>query len=166
MRAVGQRPIQHRMKRTDGTNKSYETHPSDRTTLHGGVSGNRISGTVRASHTVAADLRSFPGCQCSDYVACIDTGSFTQLAMFAGKSIGWCGMASSDSTARSDSLIEEIKGLKGHRLGMPKMMSRQLATERFTEPREAIVLRFLKQTPTQGGLVALGFCACVQTRAS
>lgn len=49
---------------------------------------------------------------------------------------------------------------------MPKMMLRQLATERFTEPREAIVLRFLKQTPTLGGLVALGFCAGVQTRAS
>lgn len=66
-------------------------------------------------------------------------------------------MASSESATRSDSLIEEIKGLKGHHLGVPKMMSRQLATERFTEPREAIVMRFLKRTPTQGGLVALGF---------
>ena len=40
---------------------------------------------------------------------------------------------------------------------MPKMMSRQLATERFTEPQEAIVLRLLKQTPTLGGLVAWDF---------
>ena len=75
-------------------------------------------------------------------------------------------MASSERAARSDSLIEEVKGLKGHRLGMPKMMFRQLATERFTEPQEAIVLWLLKQTPTLGGLVALGFCARVQTRAS
>ena len=66
-------------------------------------------------------------------------------------------MASSERDARSDSLIEEVKGLKGHRLGMPKMMFRQLATERFTEPREAIVLRLLKQTPTLGGLVAWDF---------
>ena len=86
--------------------------------------------------------------------------------MFAGGLARLNGMTSSERTTRSDSLDEEIKGLKGHRLGMPKMMSRQLATERFTEPREAIVLRFLKQTPTQGGLVALGFCACVKTRAS
>ena len=48
-------------------------------------------------------------------------------------------MTLSESTARSDSLIEEVKGLKGHRLGVPKMMFRQLATERFSEPREAIV---------------------------
>jgi hypothetical protein len=34
---------------------------------------------------------------------------------------------------------------------VPKMMSRQLATERFTEPCEAIVTRFLKRTPTLGG---------------
>lgn len=40
---------------------------------------------------------------------------------------------------------------------MPKMMSRQLATERFTEPQEAIVLWILKRTPTQGGLVAWDF---------
>ena len=40
---------------------------------------------------------------------------------------------------------------------MPKMMSRQLATERFTEPQEAIVLWLLKQTPTLGGLVAWDF---------
>lgn len=66
-------------------------------------------------------------------------------------------MVSSEHTARSDSLIEEIKGLKGHRLGMPKMMFRQLATERFTELHEAIVMRFLKQTPTLGGLVAWDF---------
>ena len=99
-------------------------------------------------------------------MACIDTDSFTQLAMFAGGSSQSCGMVSSERTTRSDSLIEEIKGLKGHHLGMPKMMSRQLATERFTEPHEAIVMRFLKQTPTLGGLVALGFCACVKTRAS
>ena len=63
-------------------------------------------------------------------------------------------MASSERAARSDSLIEEVKGLKGHRLGMPKMMFRQLATERFTEPHEAIVMQLLKQTPTLGGLVA------------
>ena len=62
-------------------------------------------------------------------------------------------MASSERAARSDSLIEEVKGLKGHRLGMPKMMFRQLATERFTEPHEAIVTRFRKRTPTQGGLL-------------
>ena len=77
--------------------------------------------------------------------------------MFAG---GWTrphGMASSERAARSDSLIEEVKGLKGHRLGMPKMMFRQLATERFTEPQEAIVLWLLKQTPTLGGLVAWDF---------
>lgn len=99
-------------------------------------------------------------------MACIDADSFTQLATFAGGLTRSCGMASSGHDARSDSLIEEIKGLKGHRLGMPKMMFRQLATERFTELHEAIVMRFLKQTPTQGGLVALGFCAGVQTRAS
>lgn len=28
-RPVGQRPIRHRTKRTDGTNTSYESHPSD-----------------------------------------------------------------------------------------------------------------------------------------
>lgn len=99
-------------------------------------------------------------------MACIDADSFTQLATFAGGLTRSFGMASSGHAARSDSLIEEIKGLKGHRLGMPKMMFRQLATERFTELHEAIVMRFLKQTPTQGGLVALGFCAGVQTRAS
>lgn len=60
-------------------------------------------------------------------------------------------MASSERTARSDSLVEEVKGLKGHRLGMPKMMLRQLATERFTELQEAIVLWLLKHTPTLGG---------------
>ena len=113
-----------------------------------------ISGTSR---TVAADLRSFATCQGSDYVACIDTDSFTQLAMFAGGSTRSCGMTSSEHAARSDSLIEEVKGLKGHRLGMPKMMFRQLATERFTEPQEAIVLWLLKQTPTLGGLVAWDF---------
>ncbi len=90
-------------------------------------------------------------------MACIDTDSFTQLAMFAGGLTRSCGMASSGHTVRSDSLIEEVKGLKGHRLGMPKMMSRQLATERFTELHEAIVMRFLKQTPTLGGLVAWDF---------
>ena len=77
--------------------------------------------------------------------------------MFAGGSTRWHGMASSERAARSDSLIEEVKGLKGHRLGMPKMMFRQLATERFTEPQEAIVLWLLKQTPTLGGLVAWDF---------
>lgn len=66
-------------------------------------------------------------------------------------------MASSERTARSDSLVEEVKGLKGHRLGMPKMMLRQLATERFTELQEAIVLWLLKHTPTLGGLVAWDF---------
>jgi hypothetical protein len=72
-------------------------------------------------------------------------------------------MVSSESAVRSDSLIEEVKGLKGHRLGMPKMLSRQLATERFTEPQEAIVLRLLKQTPTLEGACCLGLCARVLT---
>jgi hypothetical protein len=36
---------------------------------------------------------------------------------------------------------------------MSKIVGRQLATERFTEPREAIVTRFRKRTPTQGGLL-------------
>jgi hypothetical protein len=90
-------------------------------------------------------------------VACIDTSSFTQLAMLAGGSRESQGTASSGSAARSDSLIEEIKGLKGVHIGVPKMIFRQLATERFTEPREAIVTWFLKRTPTQGGLVAWCF---------
>ncbi len=75
-------------------------------------------------------------------------------------------MTLSESTARSDSLIEEVKGLKGHRLGVPKMMFRQLATERFSEPREAIVTRLWKRTPTLRGASRWGFCACVKTRAS
>ena len=36
---------------------------------------------------------------------------------------------------------------------MSKIVGRQLATERFTEPCEAIVTWFRKRTPTQGGLL-------------
>ena len=97
-------------------------------------------------------------------MACPAPVGSTQFARFLGESSGLCGMASSESTARSDSLIEEVKGLKGHRLGVPKMMFRQLATERFTEPREAIVTRLRKRTPTQGGLVAWDLYPTVTSR--
>ena len=73
-------------------------------------------------------------------------------------------MTPSESIACSDSLIEEVKGFKGHRLSMPKMMLRQLATERFTEPCEAIVMWLLKRTPTQGGLVAWDFYPTATSR--
>lgn len=116
----------------------------------------RVSDILDTRQNVTPDLQVFPDCHGSNCEACIGVGSSTHLARVPGGSQRWHGMASSGGAARSDSLIEEIKGLKGRDSGVPKMLSRQLATERFTEPREAIVPRFLKRTPTQGGRVALG----------
>ena len=64
------------------------------------------------------------------------------------------GITFTGRAACNGSLNEEVKGLKGHRLGMSKIVGRQLATERFTEPREAIVTRLRKRTLTPGGLAA------------
>ncbi len=61
-------------------------------------------------------------------------------------------------------MVEEVKALKGHHAKVTKIVGRQLATERFTELREAIVTRFLKRTPTQGGRVAWDFYPVVASR--
>ena len=72
----------------------------------------------------------------------------TQLARFPEDLAYLYGITFTQCAACSGSLNEEVKGLKGHRTGMSKIVGRQLATERFTEPREAIVTRLWKRTPT------------------
>ena len=87
-------------------------------------------------------------------MACNVINVSTQLTNLSGRPACMCGITFTDPASSSGSLNEEVKGLKGHRTGMSKIVGRQLATERFTEPREAIVTRFRKRTPTPGGLAA------------
>ncbi len=86
-------------------------------------------------------------------MVCNVTDGSTQLASFPDGPDYSCDITFTQPVGCRGSLNEEVKGLKGHRTGMSKIVGRQLATERFTEPREAIVTRFRKRTPTQGGLL-------------
>jgi hypothetical protein len=119
---------------------------------HGEVVFQRsFSGSDRTPGRFPANFLSTLNYGCSGCIVSSDNKLSSQFARFQARAPRKTGIGWSECACQADSLNEEIKGLKGHRLGVPKMMCRQLATERFTEPCEAIVTRFLKRTPTLGG---------------
>jgi len=72
-------------------------------------------------------------------MACNGAVVSTQLIRFPDDSDWINDITFTGCAGCGGSLNEEVKGLKGHRTSVSKIMGRQLATERFTEPREAIV---------------------------